>query len=324
MKRLRVAAALAAGLIATPAAIAPAIAQEYPQGPVTMVVAFSAGGPSDTVARVVGERMSRSLGQPVLVENVAGAGGTLGAARAAKAEPDGQTLLLHHVSLATAPSLYPELPYDTATAFAPIGLVSDVPMVVLGRADLPPTSLPELLDYIKEEADTLTAGTAGNGSGAHLCAELLSRALGLTITTASYKGTGPAMIDLLGGQIDMMCDQTTTAIGQIRGGKIKAYAVTGLQRSKALPELPTLAEAGLSDVELSIWHGLYAPVGTPEPVVDRLAEALREALQDPAVVARFDELATEPASPDEATPTALRARLDAEITRWRTVLATAR
>ena len=272
-----------------------AVAQsDYPTRPITVIVPFAAGGPTDTVARLVSESMTRTLGQQVLVENVAGAGGTLGARRVATADPDGYTLLLHHIGLATSASLYRKLPYDPASAFAGIGLITDVPMTVVGRSDLEPSSIGELIAYIKANKEQVTLAHAGVGAVSHLCGVLLQDALATKVTTVPYKGTGPAMTDIMGGQVDLLCDQTTNTTGPIKAGKVKAYAVTTPERVATLPDLPTLDEAGLKGFEVTAWHALYAPKGTPQEVVDKLAGALRAALQDPKVVERFADLGTTP------------------------------
>jgi tripartite-type tricarboxylate transporter receptor subunit TctC len=283
-------------------------------------VPFSAGGSTDTIGRLIAEPMTRNLGQQVIVENIGGAGGTLGAGRAARATPDGYTLLLHHIGLASSVGLYRKLPYDTATAFAPIGLVTDVPMTIVARADFPANSIGELLAYVRANKDQVVFAHAGVGSVSHLCGLLLMQALGTKMTSVGYKGSGPAMTDLLGGQVDMTCDQTTNTVGHIKSGKIKAYAVTTQERLPSLPDLPTLAESGLEGFEVTAWHGLYAPKGTPEPVVDKLAAALQAALEDPKVVERFADLGTEPVPREQATPAALERHLQAEIVKWKPVI----
>jgi tripartite-type tricarboxylate transporter receptor subunit TctC len=298
----------------------PALAQGYPERPITMIVPFAAGGPTDTVARLVAEPMTKMLGQQVIVENVGGAGGTLGAGRVAKADPDGYTLLLHHIGQATSASLYRKLAYDPATAFAPIGLVTDVPMTVVGKSDLAPANVGELIAYIKKNQDQVTLANAGIGSASHLCGMLLMSALEAPMTTVPYKGTGPAMTDLLGGQVDLMCDQTTNTTGQIQAGKVKAYAATTKQRVPALPDLPTLDEAVLPGFEMSVWHGLWVPKGTPEAVVDKLEGALGTALKDPKVVERFADLGTVPVPPEQVTPAALRSHTEAETEKWRPII----
>ncbi|TIT88943.1 MAG: tripartite tricarboxylate transporter substrate binding protein BugD, partial [Mesorhizobium sp.] len=220
-------------------------AQTYPERTITVVVPFAAGGPTDTVTRLIAEAMSKDLGQQVIVENVGGAGGTLGAGRVAKADPDGYTLLLHHIGMATSATLYRKLAYDTLNAFEYVGLVTEVPMTVVGRKDLEPTDLKGLVEYAKANKDTVTVANAGIGAASHLCGMLFMSAIGTPLVTVPYKGTGPAMTDLLGGQVDMMCDQTTNTTKQIQGGTIKAYAVTSPERLDVLPDVPTTTEGGL-------------------------------------------------------------------------------
>jgi tripartite-type tricarboxylate transporter receptor subunit TctC len=297
-----------------------AFAQDYPTGPVTIVVPFSAGGPTDTVTRLVAEPMSAALGQQVVVQNVGGAGGTLGATQVANAAPDGYTLLLHHIGMSTAPSLYANLAFDSIESFQPIGLVTDVPMTIIARKDFEPNTLAELIDYVKEHGEDVTYANAGIGAASHLCGMLFMHATGVQVTTVPYQGTGPAMTDLLGGQVDFMCDQTTNTTGQILGGEVKAYAVTAPERLASLPDLPTTAEAGLPEVSVGVWHGLYAPAGTPEDVVAKLTEALQAALADETVASRFAELGTLPEPADRATPEAHSAHLAAQIELWKPII----
>ena len=310
-------AGLAAGamLLATTA-----LSQAYPERQITMVVPFSAGGPTDTVARLVGEKMSEELGQQIIIENVGGAGGTLGAAQVAEAEADGYTLLLHHIGMATAPTLYRELAFDPVTDFAPVGLVTEVPMTLVARADFEPTDMASFIQYVKDNADMITMANAGIGAASHLCGMLFMQAVGAPIVTVPYQGAGPAMTELVGGQIDIMCDQTTNTTEQIQGGTIKAFAVTSPERLDILPDLPTTTEGGLPGVEVTVWHGIYAPAGTPPEAVDRLSTALQTALADPEVAASFAELGTAPSSAEDATPAALTERLSSEIERWRPVI----
>ena len=299
---------------------APGFAQDYPARQITMVVPFSAGGPTDTVARLVAERMSADLGQQVIVENVGGAGGTLGAGQVAKAEPDGYTVLLHHIGMATSATLYRSLAYDTLNAFDYVGLVTDVPMVVVARKDFEPADFPAFVDYVKANADKVTMANAGIGAASHLCGMLMMQALDVQLTTVPYKGTGPAMTDLLGGQVDIMCDQTTNTTQQIKGGTIKAYAVTTPQRLDLFPDLPTTTEAGLPGVEVTIWHGIYTPKGTPAEVNQRLSKSLQTALADQGVISAMAELGTTPVAADQATPEALKAKLESEVARWKPVI----
>ncbi len=297
-----------------------AFAQTYPEREITMIVPFSAGGPTDTVGRLVAEKMSADLGQQIIVENVGGAGGTVGAAQASGAEPDGYTILLHHIGMATSATLYRELPYDTLNAFEYVGLVTAVPMTIVSRKDLEPTDFASLLTYVKENADTITMANAGIGAASHLCGMLFMQATETPLVTVPYKGTGPAMTELVGGQIDIMCDQTTNTAEQIRGSTIKAFAVTTPERLELFPDLPTAQESGLEGFDISVWHGIYTPKGTPPEVNDRLAAALQKALTDPDVAARMAELGTKPSSAEDATPAALKAKLEAEIARWKPVI----
>jgi tripartite-type tricarboxylate transporter receptor subunit TctC len=297
-----------------------ALAQTYPDRSITVVVPFAAGGPTDTVTRLVAEAMSKDLGQQIVVENVGGAGGTLGAARVAKADPDGYTLLLHHIGMATSDTLYRKLPYKTLEAFDYVGLVTDVPMTIVARKDFEPTDLKSLIDYVKANKDKVTLANAGIGAASHLCGMMFMSAIQTPLVTVPYKGTGPAMTDLLGGQVDLMCDQTTNTTKQIKAGTIKAYAVTSAKRLDVLPDLPTAEEGGLAGFQVGIWHGLYAPKGTPAEVTDRLSKALQLALKDANVVARFAELGTQPSSEADATPAALKAKLESEIARWKPVI----
>ncbi|HEY0846878.1 MAG TPA: tripartite tricarboxylate transporter substrate binding protein BugD [Noviherbaspirillum sp.] len=314
IKSLRFVAGLA--LVASTAAFA----QSYPTKTVTMIVPFAAGGPTDTVARLVAQSMSKTLGQQVIVENVGGAGGTIGVARVAKADPDGYTVLLHHIGQSTAPALYRKLSYDAVNSFETIGLITDVPMTFVARKDFPAKDFKELLAYVKANKDKVTYANAGVGSASHLCGMLFMSALGVDITTVPYKGTGPAMNDLLGGQVDFMCDQTTNTTSQIKGGKIKAYGVTTKTRVPSLPDLPTLHESGLPNFEVAVWHGLYAPKGTPKQAVDTLSNALGVALKDATVKQRFAELGTEPVAEARAKPDAHRAFLKAEIDKWSPII----
>jgi tripartite-type tricarboxylate transporter receptor subunit TctC len=309
------AACVSLALVAPPAA-----AQHYPEKPITLLVPAAAGGPSDTVARVIAPLLAKELKGTVVVENAGGAGGTIGAARVARAPGDGYTLYLYHIAHSTWPALYRKLSFDVIGDFEPIGLINDVPMTLVGRKDLPAKDFKELLAWIKSRGKEVTIGNAGVGAASHLCGLLFMQAIQTDLTTVPYKGTGPAMNDLLGGQIDLMCDQTTNTTGHIRSGKIKAYAVTTAQRVPSLPDVPTLAESGLKDFQLSAWHGLWAPKGTPKPIVDQLAKALQAAVKDPNVTARFADLGAVPVKEADATPDALQTRVKAEVQRWGPVI----
>lgn len=296
-----------------------AFAQQYPARQITMIVPFSAGGPTDTVARLVAESMTKDLGQTIIVENVGGAGGTLGAARLAAAAPDGYTLLLHHIGMATSDTLYRKLPYKTLESFDYVGLVTEVPMTIVARKDFPPTDLAGLIAYLKENADDINMANAGLGAASHLCGMMLLSALETPIQTIPYKGTGPAMTDLIGGQVDFMCDQTTNTTTQIQGGTIKAYAVTSPERLALFPDLPAMDEQ-IPGFQAGIWHGIYTPAGTPEAINQRLSESLQKALADENVARRFRELGTEPSTAEEATPAALKAKLESEVALWRPII----
>jgi tripartite-type tricarboxylate transporter receptor subunit TctC len=298
-------------------------AQTYPTKTITMIVPFAAGGPTDTVARLVAQSMGTKLKQQIIIENVGGAGGTIGAARVAKAAPDGYTLFLHHIGHATAPALYRKLSYNAIDSFEPIGLITDVPMTIVARKDFPAKDFKEFLAYVKANKDKVTYANAGVGSASHLCGMLFMTAIGTDLTTVPYKGTGPAMNDLLGGQVDFMCDQTTNTTSQIKGGKVKAYGVTTKTRLSTMADLPTLNEAGLPGFEVAVWHGMYAPKGTPKVIIDTLASALQTALKDPAVKTRFADLGTEPVAESSARPEALRAHVKSEIDRWAPIIAKA-
>jgi tripartite-type tricarboxylate transporter receptor subunit TctC len=298
-------------------------AQNYPSRPITMVVPFSAGGPTDTVARIVGESMSRELGQQIVIENVGGAGGTLGAGRVAKSDPDGYTVLLHHIGMATSATLYRKLAYDTLNAFDYVGLVTDVPMVIVASPKFEPTDLQGLITYVKANKDKVTYANAGIGAASHLCGMLFMSAIETPLTTVPYKGTGPALTDLLGGQVDFMCDQTTNTTNQIKEGKIKAYATTTAEQLEALPNVPPAAKAGLPNFEVGIWHGIYTPKGTPPEAIQRLSAALQAALKDENVIKRMAQLGTAPSTQAEATPEALKAKLEEEVKRWQPVIQSA-
>jgi tripartite-type tricarboxylate transporter receptor subunit TctC len=311
MKRLGLLAGVAFAIAATGAS-----AQQYPTKPVTIVVPFAAGGPTDTVARAVGQAMEKSLGTTVVVENKPGAGGTIGAADVARAQPDGYKVLVWHIGMSTAPALYRKLPFDPLKDFQYVGLINDVPMTLLVRQNLPVANVKELADYAKQNKDKVTLANAGLGAASHLCGLLFQQAIATELTTVPYKGTAPAITDLIGGQVDILCDQTTNTTEQIRAGKVKALALTAPKRLETLKDLPTSAEAGLPGFELSIWHGMYAPKGTPQPVVDKLVAALQSALKDPGLQKRFADLGSTVVSLDRATPEGLGKHLKAEIDKW--------
>jgi putative tricarboxylic transport membrane protein len=303
------------GLVAL-AMTAGAQAQGYPTKPIYLYVSFAAGGPTDTLARNLAQTMAKSLKQQLIVENVVGAGGTIGPARAAKAAPDGYTVLIHHIGMSTSPALYRTLPFNPLTDFEYVGEVADVPMTLIARGNFPADNFKDFLTYIKANKDKVTFANAGLGAASHLCGLLFMTAIQTEFTTVPYKGTGPAMNDLLGGQVDFLCDQTTNTTGQINGGKVKAFGVTSKTRVPSLPNIPTLDEQGLKGFEVVVWHGLYVPKGTPKPVIERLESALQAAVQDPDFKASLAKLGAEPVSKNRATPESLSKRLRSEIDLW--------
>jgi len=298
------------------AAGAAAAADSYPSKTITMIVPFAAGGPTDVVARLIAAPMGKSLGQMILVDNAVGAGGTIGTAKTARAAPDGYTIFLHHMGMSTAPALYRKLSFDPLKDFEYIGQVLDVPMTLLARKDFPPQNFHELQDYLKAHANKVTLANAGMGAVSHLCGLLFMSQIGVELTTVPYKGTGPAMTDLLGGHVDLLCDQTTQTVPYIKDGRIKVYGVTTLKRLPALPNVPTLDEQGLKGFDVKVWHGLYAPKGTPPEVIAKLNAALKVAMAAPDVQKRLVELSSDVPSADKMTPEGLRTHLAAEIARW--------
>jgi tripartite-type tricarboxylate transporter receptor subunit TctC len=304
-------------LIATLAVVAgPVFAQQYPTKNVTMLVPFSAGGPTDTVARVLGQAMGKPLGQTVIVENRPSAGGILAPEQVRNAKPDGYTILIHHIGMATTPALYKVLRFNPLTDFEYIGLINEVPMTIIAKPQMAAKDFKEFLAYIKANQKKVNYANAGIGAASHLCGMLFMSAIQTDLQTIPYKGTGPAMNDLIGGQVDFMCDQTTNTTSHIKSGKVKAYAVTSAKRVPSLPDLPTLNEQGVKGAEVSIWHGLYAPKGTPKPVLDKLVSSMQEALKDETVRKRFADLGADTYPADKQTPQALQAHLKAEIDKW--------
>jgi len=301
-------------------ASASAFAQAYPTHSITLVVPFAAGGPTDVVARSLAAVMQKSLGQTVVVENKLGAGGTLAAGAVAKAAPDGYTFLIHHNGMATAPGLYRKLAYNPLTDFEYVGQVVDVPMTLLARKDFPASTPQEMLAYVKANAAKLTLAHAGLGAVSQLCGMLFQKMLGAELTTVPYSGTAPALNALLGGQVDILCDQTTQTLQHIRAGSVKLYGVTTRERIRSLPETPTLDESGLKGFEVKVWHGIYAPKGTPAPVVERFGAALRTALKDPTIVTRMTELGAEIVPEAKQTTEGLRSWLKPEIDKWGTLI----
>jgi tripartite-type tricarboxylate transporter receptor subunit TctC len=292
----------------------------YPEEQITFVVPFSEGGPTDTVTRLIADPMAAELGAEIVVQNVEGAGGTVAADQVANAEPDGYTVLMHHIGMSTAPTLYPDLTYDPLEDFEMIGLVTEVPMTIIGSPNFEPNTLEELVTYVEENLDTVNYAHAGVGAASQLCGLLFEAGTGLDMNEVPYDGTGPAMDDLLGDQVDFMCDQTTNTAERILGGEVKAYAVTTEEPIEALPDVPTTADGGLPDVQVTVWHGLYVPADTPQEVIDALSAALVTALADEEVISRLGELGTAPVPEDRATPDAHRAHLEEQIELWRPII----
>jgi tripartite-type tricarboxylate transporter receptor subunit TctC len=312
-----------AAVVALTVAAAPTIqaqTQTFPSRPIVMVVPFAAGGPTDVVARMLAVPMAKSLGQTVVVENTVGAGGTIASQRVVKATPDGHMVFLHHMGMSTAPALYRKLGFDPLKDFEFIGQVVDVPMTMLARKDFPANNLNELIAYLRVNKEKVTLANAGLGAVSHLCGMLFMSTIGVDLTTVPYKGTAPAMTDLLGGQVDLLCDQTTQTVPLIRDGRVKVYGVTTLKRLASLPNVPTLDEQGMKGFEVKVWHGLYAPRGTPREVTDKINLALRDALADPGIRQRMAELSSDIPPADKITPQGLKSHLEAEIAKWGPVI----
>jgi tripartite-type tricarboxylate transporter receptor subunit TctC len=295
---------------------------DFPDKPVTLVVPFAAGGPSDKIARDLAEALRKPLGQTVIVDNTVGAGGTIGSARVARATPDGYTLLVHHIGMATAPALYRKLSYKVPDDFETLGLINEAPSVLIGKPTLAAGNFAELRQWIASNGGKVNLANAGLGSASHLCGLMFQSALKTNMTPVPYKGTAPAMTDLIGGQVDLMCEQATNAVPQIEGKKVKVYGVTSLQKLPlaALKDTPTLSESGLKDFNVQVWHGLYAPRGTPPEVITRLNTALRAALKDPELIKREEALGLTVASDDRVDPAGHRRFVEAEKARWSKVI----
>ncbi len=295
-------------------------AADYPSHAISLIVPFAAGGPTDVVARTLGVEMGKVLGQPVVVENKLGAGGTIAASYVANAKPDGYTFFIHHNGMATATALYTNLKYDPLTSFEYIGEVVDVPMTLLARKDFPPNTMQEFIEYAKKNGEKINLANAGPGAVSQLCGSLLQQALGVKFTTVPYQGTAPAMAALLGGQVDVLCDQTTQTIPQITAKNVKFYGVTTLNRIKKLPDAPTLNEQGLKDFEVKVWHGIYAPKGTPPEATAKFNAALKAALKSPAFTEKMEALGAEIVSEQRQTPESLKKWVKSEIDKWTPIL----
>jgi putative tricarboxylic transport membrane protein len=310
---------LAAGLLVL--AATPAPAQEYPTRPITIIVPFAAGGPTDVVARIVGDHMSKTLGQTMVIENMLGAGGTTASTRAARAAPDGYTLEMGHMGThAASVALYPRLAYKPDVDFEPIGMAAGTPILILAKKDFPPKDLKEFVTYVKANATKLNQAHAGVASVSHVTGELLNHLLSVRPTLIPYQGTGPAMNALVGGQVDYMTDQIVNAVPQVQGGTIKAYAIGTADRNPALPNVPTSKEGGLADFQVSAWNALFAPKGTPKPILDKLSAALDKALDDEPTRKRLLELGSDLPGKDRRGAQALAMLVKSEIARWSPIL----
>ena len=310
-------ARIAACIFAALFAALPAVAQEsYPSRAITLVVPYAPGGGSDFLGRILAEGLHTRLNQTVLVQNLAGAGSVVGSQFVAKAKPDGYTLLLNHVGLSTVPALYKKLNFDPLASYEFVGLYAEAPMMIMARKEFEPKTFAELVTHAKARGDKFTMASSGMGSSTHLCAMLFQEAIGVPITIVQYKGAGPAVIDVRSGQVDAICDLPTTTSAQIRSGDLRAYLLTAPQRLKSLPDVPTAIELGVPALAIGVWFGVYAPAGTPKPVIAALGRALQEIVQDKSVAEKLACIETYLLPLDQATPEALRARLASQIALW--------
>ncbi|HBK44124.1 MULTISPECIES: tripartite tricarboxylate transporter substrate-binding protein [unclassified Polynucleobacter] len=298
---------------------------DYPDRPITIVVPFAAGGPSDKIARDLAEALRKPLKETIVVDNTGGAGGTIGAAKVANAKPDGYTLLVHHIGMATAPALYRKLSYKVPDDFEFLGLVNEAPSTLITKPTVDAKNFAELRKYIESSGGKLNMANAGIGSASHLCGLMIQQALKADLTTVPYKGTAPAMADLMAGQVDIMCEQATNSVPQIEGGKVKVFGVTSTKRATipALKNVPTLSESGLKDFNVQVWHGLYAPKGTPPEIIAKLNSALKVALKDPEFIKREEALGISVIKDDRNTPTGHKKFVEAEVDRWGKVIQSA-
>jgi putative tricarboxylic transport membrane protein len=307
--------------IALSAICLPASAQNYPTRPITMIVPYPAGGPSDVVARIMADGMSKVLGHNIIIENVGGAGGTIGTARAAGSEHDGYTLLAASMgSHVSAPALYANLKYDSTKDFEPIGLTSNAPAAVVARKDFPANDFKEFVAYLKKNGDSVKQAHGGVGSSSHMACLLFTSELGLKPNLVAYRGTGPALNDVIGGHVDFFCEQVVSVQGAVRGGTVKAYVVSGNERSPALANVPSAKEAGAPDFQINIWSAIFAPKDTPKPIVEKLSDALSKTLDDPAVAKRLLELGGTVPPKAQRGPDYLAKLLRTDIARWNPIL----
>lgn len=315
VKKVLGAAMAAASLTTATAALA-----AYPDKPVTMVIPYATGGSTDVIGRLIAEAMTRDLGQQVIVENAGGAGGTIGTGKVARAAADGYTILLHNMGIATAPALYPKLTFDATKDLAPIGLAGDVPMILVRNKDFAPATVADLIKQMKAKPGEVRFAHAGVGATSHLCAMLFTQTTKTTVTMVPYRGTGPALQDVIAGNVDLICDQPVATGPHVASGMLKAYAMATKARVPQLPDVPTFAESGLPGFELAVWHGVYAPKGTPAAVLTRLNTALRHALADPNVVKRYQEMGVVAPQGDRLKPQVLGTHTAAEIKKWDPVI----
>ncbi|ANY77742.1 hypothetical protein BB934_05420 [Microvirga ossetica] len=313
--------ALASATLLTVGSIQAFAQQSFPSRYITMIVPFAAGGPTDIVGRIVADHMSRTLGQQVVIENVAGVAGTIGAARVAKAEPDGHTLLVGPMStMSFSPALYPKLAFNPLTDFEPIGIAASAPIMLVTNNTIPATQLSEFTDYLKANPAKLTNGNAGVGSTSHLACLLLNNRVGASVTLVPYRGTGPALQDVVSGQVGYICDQVTSLMSQVQAKAVKPLAVLSPTRSPVLPDVPTASEAGMSGIDMVVWNALFAPKGTPPEIVEKLNSALQKAITDPASREKFLQLGAEPPPESQRSPQALRQIHAADVTKWGEVI----
>ena len=299
-----------------------ASAQDYPNRPITMLVPFPPGGATDTIARMIQDPMQKALGQPIVIENIGGAGGMIAAAKAAREAPDGYTILIHQVALAAGVSLYPDLTFDALKDFATVGLINTAASTLTGRGNLPPDNFTELLAWIKQPGQNVKIGHAGVGSYAHLAGVLVAQELGINATQVPYRGAGPALVDLLAGQVDLESQTAVVAAQLVKSGKLKAYAVIGRKRFAGLPDLPTMGELGYKKLDIDFWHMLLVPAGTPRPIIDKINAALRTALADPKVLKSFADGGMDEFPATQETPEDAAKLLADQIVLWRGVIQT--
>ena len=293
-------------------------AQElWPNKPITLVMPYAVGGGADLMARVLADSLRKTLGQPVTVANVTGAGSVLGSRQVANAAPDGYTLLMNHIGMSTAPALYKNLQFDPVKSYEHIGLIAEIPMLVVGGKHLPAKNSKELIEFVRQNKDKVTMASSGMGSGTHLCAMLFEKAVGAKVTMVQYKGSAPAYVDIQSGRVDLMCDSTGGSVAQVKGGAVNAFVVTGNKRIASLPAVPYSAEGGLNDLgAMTVWYGLFAPAGTPKPVVDKLSVALQAAIRDPDVISKMNSWDATLFDIKYAVPAALRDTMSSNVALW--------